>query len=38
MIEPLFDKAARELGFKSTQSFEQEVTEITQWYKDQGWL
>ncbi len=31
-------KAQRELGYKPLQSFQQEVTNIFNWYKQEGWL
>jgi len=31
-------KAARDLGFKPAKRFEQEVVEITKWYREHGWL
>lgn len=31
-------KAARDLGFKPSKTFEEEIAEITDWYRDHGWL
>lgn len=31
-------KAARELGFSPAKTFEEEVVEITQWYREHGWI
>ncbi|MBN1270225.1 MAG: NAD-dependent epimerase/dehydratase family protein [Kiritimatiellae bacterium] len=31
-------KAARDLGFAPAKSFEEEIAEITDWYKEHGWL
>lgn len=31
-------KAARELGYRPAQSLEAEVSEITRWYRQHGWL
>ena len=31
-------KAARDLGFRPAQTMEQEVADITRWYREHGWV
>jgi len=32
------EKAARDLGFRPAKTFEEEIVEITRWYREHGWI